>query len=38
MIVSAGPETAPRDPEFRTIVAAVYRRLERLFHDCVRRG
>lgn len=38
LVVNAGLETAPHDPEFRTIVAAVFRRLERMFRDCVRRG
>jgi TetR/AcrR family transcriptional regulator, transcriptional repressor for nem operon len=38
LIVNAGLETAPHDPEFKTIVAAVFRRLERSFRDCVRRG
>ena len=38
LIVNAGLETAPHDPEFKTIVAAVFRRLERFFRDCVVRG
>lgn len=38
LIVNAGLETAPHDPEFQTIVAAVFRRLERFFRDCVLRG
>lgn len=38
MVVNAGLETAPHDSEFKTIVAAVFRRLEHLFRDCVQRG
>jgi TetR/AcrR family transcriptional repressor of nem operon len=38
LVVNAGLETAPHDPEFQTIVAAVFRRLERMFRDCVLRG
>jgi TetR/AcrR family transcriptional repressor of nem operon len=38
LIVNAALETAPHDPEFKTIVAAVLRRLECFFRDCVARG
>jgi TetR/AcrR family transcriptional regulator, transcriptional repressor for nem operon len=38
LIVNAGLDTAPHDPEFKTMVAAVFRRLERLFRDCALRG
>jgi TetR/AcrR family transcriptional regulator, transcriptional repressor for nem operon len=38
LIVNAGLETAPHDPEFKAIVAGVFRRLERMFRDCVVRG
>ena len=38
LIVNAGLESAPHDPQFKTIVAKVFRRLERFFRDCVVRG
>jgi TetR/AcrR family transcriptional regulator, transcriptional repressor for nem operon len=38
LIVNAGLDTAPRDPEFKAMVAAVFRRLERLFRNCALRG
>jgi TetR/AcrR family transcriptional repressor of nem operon len=38
LLVNAGLETAPHDPQFRTIVAKVFRRLECMFRDCVLRG
>jgi TetR/AcrR family transcriptional regulator, transcriptional repressor for nem operon len=38
LIVNAGLETAPHDPEYQAIVAAVFRRIERFFRDCALRG
>lgn len=38
LIVNAGLDTAPHDSEFKAMVSAVFRRLERLFRDCVVRG
>ncbi len=38
LIVNAGLDTAPHDPEFKAMVAAVFRRLERLFRECALRG
>ena len=38
LIVNAGLETAPHDRQFKAIVASVFRRLERMFRDCLVRG
>lgn len=38
LVVNAGLESAPRDRQFKEIVAGVFRRLELLFRDCALRG
>jgi len=38
LIVNAGLETAPADPEFQAVVAGVFARIEALLAACVARG
>ncbi|HEY2661275.1 MAG TPA: TetR/AcrR family transcriptional regulator [Caulobacteraceae bacterium] len=38
LVVNAGLEAGPHDPEFQTVVADVFSRISALFCDCVRRG
>jgi len=38
LVVNAGLEMAPHDPDFQAVVAAVFEQIEALFRRCVERG